>query len=67
MAISGPVAFNVVASAPEKNDAWLATGGSLYAVDLKTGKAHNGRQARGPLWLALRHRLARLITLQQTR
>jgi hypothetical protein len=39
MAISGPVAFNVVASAPEKNDAWLATGGSLYAVDLKTGKA----------------------------
>jgi len=39
MAISGPVAFNIVASAPDKNDAWLATGGSLYSVDLKTGKA----------------------------
>ena len=39
MAISGPVAFNIVASQPDKNDAWLATGGSLYSVDLKTGKA----------------------------
>jgi hypothetical protein len=39
MAIGGPVAFNIVASAPDKNDAWLATGGSLYSVDLKTGKA----------------------------
>jgi hypothetical protein len=39
MKISGPVAFNIVASQPDKNDAWLATGGSLYSVDLKTGKA----------------------------
>ena len=37
--ISGPVAFNIVASAPDQNNAWLATGGSLYSVDLKTGKA----------------------------
>lgn len=37
--ISGPVAFNIVASQPDKNDAWLAHGGSLYSVDLKTGKA----------------------------
>jgi len=39
MAISGPVAFNIVDSQPDKNDAWLATGGPLYSVDLKTGKA----------------------------
>jgi hypothetical protein len=37
--INGAVAFNIVASAPDKNDAWLATGGALYSVDLKTGKA----------------------------
>ena len=36
---STPVAFNIVASAGDKNDAWLATGGNLYSVDLKTGKA----------------------------
>src|SRR5258706_15416349 len=39
MPVSGPVAFNIVSSQPDKNDAWLATGGSLYSVDLKTGKA----------------------------
>ena len=37
--IDGPVAFNIVASAGDKNDAWLVTGGTLYSVDLKTGKA----------------------------
>ena len=37
--IHTPVAFNIVASAGDKNDAWLATGGNLYSVDLKTGKA----------------------------
>jgi hypothetical protein len=37
--LNGSVAFNIVASQPDKNDAWLATGGSLYAVNLKTGKA----------------------------
>jgi len=36
---TAPVAFNIVASAGDKNDAWLATGGNLYSVDLKTGKA----------------------------
>jgi outer membrane protein assembly factor BamB len=39
MAISGPVAFNIVASREDKNDAWLVAGGALYSVDLKTGKA----------------------------
>lgn len=34
-----PLAFNIVASPGDKNDAWLVTGGTLYAVDLKTGKA----------------------------
>jgi hypothetical protein len=39
IAIGGPVAFDIVASKPEKNEAWIVTGGSLYSVDLKTGKA----------------------------
>jgi Domain of unknown function (DUF4394) len=38
MSLNGPAAFNIV-TVGERNDAWLATGGSLYAVDLKTGKA----------------------------
>jgi Domain of unknown function (DUF4394) len=37
--LEGAVAFNIVTSAPDKNDAWLTMGGALYAVDLKTGKA----------------------------
>ena len=37
--IDGPVAFNIVASAGDKNDAWLMVGDALYSVDLKTGKA----------------------------
>ena len=37
--VSGPVAFNIVASAEDKNDAWLVAGGALHSVDLKTGKA----------------------------
>ncbi len=36
--LTGPVAFNIV-SAAERNDAWLVTDGTLYAVDLKTGAA----------------------------
>ena len=36
--IDGPVAFNIV-NKGEDNAAWLATGGTLYSVDLKTGKA----------------------------
>jgi hypothetical protein len=39
IAVSGPVAFNIVALGEERNDAWLAAGGALYLVDLKTGKA----------------------------
>jgi Domain of unknown function (DUF4394) len=38
ISLAGPVAFNIV-SAGERNDAWLAAGGDLYSVDLKTGKA----------------------------
>jgi hypothetical protein len=36
--IDGPVAFNIV-NEGEDNAAWLVTGGTLYSVDLKTGKA----------------------------
>jgi len=36
--LEGPVAFNIVAHG-EDNAAWLVTGNTLYAVDLKTGKA----------------------------
>ena len=36
--LQGPVAFNIVTSG-ERNDAWLSTGGNLYSVDLKSGKA----------------------------
>ena len=39
MAVSGPVAFNIVNSGEDKNDGWLVAGGSLYSVDIKTGKA----------------------------
>jgi hypothetical protein len=36
--LDGPVAFNIVVKG-EDNAAWLVTGGALYTVDLKTGKA----------------------------
>jgi hypothetical protein len=39
MKVDGPVAFNIVSASADKNDAWLAAGGNLYSVDLKTGKA----------------------------
>jgi hypothetical protein len=35
---NGAMAFNIVAQG-ENNNGWLASGGNLYAVDLKTGKA----------------------------
>jgi hypothetical protein len=38
VALSGPVAFNIVAEG-EGNRAWLVVGDGLYAVDLKTGAA----------------------------
>lgn len=37
--LNGPAAFDIVASGEGQNDAWLFTGGTLYKVDLKTGKA----------------------------
>jgi len=37
--INGPAAFDIVATGEGQNDAWLLTGGTLYKVDLKTGKA----------------------------
>jgi Domain of unknown function (DUF4394) len=37
--LSGPVAFNIVSQGEDKNDGWLVTGGALYSVDLKSGKA----------------------------
>jgi uncharacterized protein DUF4394 len=37
--LEGAVGFNIVSSAPDRNEAWLTTGGALYSVDLKTGKA----------------------------
>ena len=36
--LDGAVAFNIVTKG-EDNAAWLVTGGTLYAVDLKSGKA----------------------------
>jgi len=37
--LSGNVGFNIVSSAPDKNEAWLTMGGALYSVDLTSGKA----------------------------
>jgi hypothetical protein len=37
--LSGPVAFNIVSAGPDQNEAWLVANATLYAVDLKTGKA----------------------------
>jgi hypothetical protein len=39
MPVNGPVAFNIVSTGEDKNDAWLVAGGALYSVDLKSGKA----------------------------
>lgn len=44
--IEGPVAFNIVAKG-EKNEAWLAAGGMLYAVDLSSGKATGAGKIEG--------------------
>jgi hypothetical protein len=38
VSLNGAAAFNIVADG-EGNSAWLANGGSLYSVDLKSGKA----------------------------
>ena len=39
ISLNGSVAFNIVSTGPDQNAAWLAMGGALYSVDLKTGKA----------------------------
>jgi hypothetical protein len=44
--IDGPVAFNIV-NKGEDNAAWLVTGGTLYSVDLKTGKATSAGKLEG--------------------
>ncbi len=45
--VDGPAAFNIVASAGDKNDAWLMVGDTLYSVDLKTGKATSAGKVAG--------------------
>lgn len=37
--LNGPVSFDIVATGDGQNDAWLFNNGTLYKVDLKTGKA----------------------------
>jgi hypothetical protein len=37
--LNGAAAFDIVATGEGQNDAWLFNGGTLYKVDLKTGKA----------------------------
>ncbi len=44
--LDGPVAFNIV-NKGEDNAAWLVTGGTLYSVDLKTGKATSAGKLEG--------------------
>jgi hypothetical protein len=44
--VEGPVAFNIV-NKGEDNAAWLVTGGTLYSVDLKTGKATSAGKLEG--------------------
>ena len=44
--LNGATAFNIVAMG-EDNAAWLVTGGALYSVDLKTGKATGAGKLEG--------------------
>jgi hypothetical protein len=37
--LNGPAAFDIQAAGEGENNAWLLNGGTLYKVDLKTGKA----------------------------
>jgi Domain of unknown function (DUF4394) len=47
ISVKGPVAFNIVATGPDQNAAWLAANGLLYSVDLKTGKATMAGKLQG--------------------
>jgi hypothetical protein len=44
--LEGPVAFNIV-NKGEDNAAWLMSAGTLYSVDLKTGKATSAGKIEG--------------------
>jgi hypothetical protein len=44
---SGPVAFEIAASADGSNAAWLLTSGALYSVDLKTGATKKAGDVSG--------------------
>ena len=44
--LNGATAFNIVAQG-EDNAAWLVTGGGLYSIDLKTGKATSAGKLEG--------------------
>ena len=44
--LNGATSFNIVAKG-EDNAAWLVTGGALYTVDLKTGKATSAGKLDG--------------------
>ena len=44
--LNGATAFNIVAQG-EDNAAWLVSGGTLYSVDLKTGKATSAGKLEG--------------------
>ena len=45
--VDGPTAFNIVAGEGMKNDAWLVTGGTLYRVDLESGKTTEAGKIEG--------------------
>jgi hypothetical protein len=45
--ITGAVAFNIVNSGEDRNDAWLAYDGALFSVDLKSGKASMAGKIEG--------------------
>lgn len=45
--LSGPVAFEIAASADGSNAAWLLTGGELYSVDLATGATKKAGAVEG--------------------
>jgi hypothetical protein len=47
MAANGRIAFNIVPMGEDQNEGWLAAGGTLYKVDLKTGKATKAGRIEG--------------------
>ncbi len=47
IAMSGPAAFDIRSDGQGGNSAWLMTGGTLYSVDLGTGKASKAGAVEG--------------------